>query len=309
VKTIVLSDFGRPARLELQEVERPRPRKNELLITIHATTVTSGDVILRNLAFPIRIGMRLALGRSRILGHELAGEIEAVGSEVTRFRKGDEVFASTGLAGGANAEFICLPEQGVVALKPANLSCEEAAAVPVGALAALHFMRQASIQSSQKVLVYGASGSVGSYAVQLAQHFGAEVIGVCSTSNLEWVKALGAGRVIDYTREDFSTSGETYDVVFDAVGKASVSQCQRSLKTKGTYLSVKSPASEEAGDLVFLKELVEAGKLKPVIDRRYPLDQVAEAHEYVARGHKKGNVVLVVGHPDVASLGLYRSGM
>jgi NADPH:quinone reductase-like Zn-dependent oxidoreductase len=300
VKTIVLSDFGRPARLELVEVERPRPRKNELLIRIHATTVTSGDVIIRNLPFPVRIGMRLALGRSRVLGHELAGEVEAVGAEVTQFRNGDAVFASTGLAGGAYAEFICLPETGSVALKPANLTYEEAAAVPVGGLTVLHFLRMAAIQPGQNVLIYGASGSVGSYAVQLGRHFGAQVTAVCSTANLEWVKALGADRVIDYTKEDFSKSGEAYDVVFDAVGKAPASQCQRSLKDKGTYLSVKSPASEKAGDLVFLKELIEAGKLKPVIDRRYPLEQVAEAHRYVETGHKKGNVVLVLGHPDTA---------
>jgi len=299
VKAVVLSGFGRSGSLELLEVEKPLPKKDELLIRIRATTVTSGDVIVRKLPFPIRIGLRLAFGPGRILGHELAGDIESVGGEVTRFRKGDAVYASTGYAGGANAEFICLPETGTVALKPANLTYEEAAAVPVGALTALHFMRKANIQSGQKVLLYGASGSVGSYAVQLARHFGAELTGVCSATNVAWVRALGAGRVIDYTREDFSTSGETYHVVFDAVGKASASQCQRSLKTKGAYLSVKSPASEKAGDLVFLKELVEAGKLKPVIDRRYPLEQVAEAHAYVGRGHKKGNVVLVVGHPDI----------
>jgi len=301
VKTVSLSGLGRSARLELVEVERPRPRKNELVIRIHATTVTSGDVILRNLAFLIRIGMRLALGRSRILGHELAGEIEAVGGEVTRFREGDEVFASTGYAGGAYAESICLPEAGTVALKPANLTYDEAAAVPVGGLTALHFLRQANIRTGQRVLIYGASGSVGTYAVQLARYFGAEVTGVCSTPNLEWVKALGADRVIDYTREDFSKSGETYDVVFDAVGKTSPSQRTTSLKKNGTYLSVTSPTSEKAQDLVFLKELIEAGKLKPVIDRRYPLEQVAEAHRYVETGHKKGNVVLVVGHPDIPS--------
>jgi NADPH:quinone reductase-like Zn-dependent oxidoreductase len=298
VKTVGLSGFGRRARLELLDVERPRLRKNELLIRIHATTVTSGDVIVRNLPFPIRIGMRLALGRGRILGHELAGEIEAVGGEVTRFRKGDAVFASTGYAGGANAEFICLPETGTVALKPANLTNEEAAAVPVGGLTALLFLRKAAIQPGQTVLIYGASGSVGSYAVQLAKHFGAKVTAVCSTANLGWVEDLGADRVIDYTKEDFSRSGETYDVVFDAVGKASASQCQLSLKHKGTYLSVKSPSSEDAEGLVFLKELIEAGRLMPVIDRRYLLEQVAEAHLYVETGHKKGNVVLVVGHPD-----------
>jgi NADPH:quinone reductase-like Zn-dependent oxidoreductase len=299
VKTIVLSDFGRPARLELQEVERPRPRKNEFLITIRATTVTSGDVILRNLPFPIRIGMRLALGRSRILGHELAGEVEAVGGEVTRFRKGDEVFASTGLPGGAYAEFICQPEAGSVALKPANLTYEEAAAVPVGGLTALYFLRKAAIQPGQSVLIYGASGSVGSYAVQLARDFEAEVSAVCSTANLGWVKALGADRVFDYTREDFFQNGESYDVVFDAVGKVSDSQCRRVLKDKGAYLSVRSPSSENAEGLVFLKGLIEAGRMKPVIDRRYPLEQVAEAHRYVEAGHKRGNVVLVISSPNM----------
>ena len=301
MKTIVLSDFGRPARLELLDVETPRPKESEVLIRVHATTVTSGDVIVRNLPFPFRMVTRLALGMSRdkMLGHELAGEIEAVGEGVTRFRKGDQVFASTGLAGGAYAEFICLPETGTVALKPANLTDEEAAAIPVGALTALHFMRKANIQSGKKVLVYGASGSVGSYAVQLARHFGAQVTGVCSATNVEWVRALGADRIIDYTHEDFSKSGETYDVVFDAVGKVSESQCRSSLKENGLFLSVKSPASEEARGLVFLKELIEAGKLKPVIDRRYQLEQVADAHEYVGRGHKKGNVVLVVRHPDI----------
>jgi NADPH:quinone reductase-like Zn-dependent oxidoreductase len=309
VKTVGLSGFGRSGRLEFIEVERPRPRKNELLIRIRATTVTSGDVIVRNLAFPLRIGMRLALGRARILGHELAGEIEAVGGEVTRFRKGDEVFASTGLAGGANAEFICLPETGTVALKPSNMTYDEAAAVPVGGLTALHFLRRAAIHPEQSVLIYGASGSVGSFAVQLARHFGAVVTAVCSTANLEWVRALGADRVIDYTKDDFSKSGETYDVVFDAVGKTSASQCQRSLKDKGTYLSVRSPSSENAEGLVLLKGLIEAGRLKPAIDRRYPLEQVAEAHRYVETGHKKGNVVLVVGHPDNPSPDFHQYGV
>jgi NADPH:quinone reductase-like Zn-dependent oxidoreductase len=298
VKTVGLSGFGRYGRLELLEVEKPLPRKNELLIRIHATTVTIGDVIVRKLPFPIRIGLRFALGRGRVLGHELAGEVEAVGGEVTRFRKGDAVFASTGYAGGANAEFICLPETGTLAFNPANLAYEEAAAVPVGGLTALHFIRKAAIQPGQTVLIYGASGSVGSYAVQLAKHFGAKVTAVCSTANLGWVEDLGADGVIDYTKDDFSKSGEIYDVVFDAVGKASASQCQRSLKDRGTYLSVKSPSSEDAEGLVFLKELIEAGKLKPVIDRRYPLEQVAEAHRYVETGHKKGNVVLVVGQPE-----------
>jgi len=298
VKAVVLSGFGRSGSLELLEVEKPLPKKDELLIRIRATTVTSGDVIVRKLPFPIRIGLRLAFGPGRILGHELAGDIESVGGEVTRFRKGDAVYASTGYAGGANAEFICLPETGTVALKPANLTFEEAAAVPIGGLTALHFITRAAIQPGQSVLIYGASGSVGSYAVQLARHSRAEVTGVCSTANLKWVQALGADRVIDYTKDDFSKSGETYDVVFDAIGKTSASQFKRALREKGTYLSVRSPSSENAEGLAFLKGLIEAGTLKPVIDRRYQMEQVAEAHRYVETGRKKGNVVLVVGHPD-----------
>jgi NADPH:quinone reductase-like Zn-dependent oxidoreductase len=291
-----MTGFGSQADLELREVERPRPKKNALLIRIHATTVTSGDVILRKLPPPLRLGLRLAFGRNGILGHELAGEIEAVGSEVTRFRNGDDVFASTGMRGGAYAQYICLAETGTVALKPANLAYEEAAAVPVGALTALHFLLKANIRAGQRVLIYGASGSVGTYAVQLGRYFGAEVTGVTSTTNLAWVKAMGADRVIDYTREDYSASGETYDVVFDAVGKTSASQRKAGLERGGAFLSVTSPASEKAGDLAFLKELIEARQLGPIIDRRYPLEQVAEAHAYVATGHKKGNVVLVVGH-------------
>ena len=297
MKAVVLSGFGRSGSLELLEVEKPLPKKDELLIRIRATTVTSGDVIVRKLPFPIRIGLRLAFGPDRILGHELAGDIESVGGEVTRFRKGDAVYASTGYAGGANAEFICLPETGTVALKPANLTFEEAAAVPIGGLTALHFITRAAIQPGQSVLIYGASGSVGSYAVQLARHSRAEVTGVCSTANLKWVQALGADRVIDYTKDDFSKSGETYDVVFDAIGKTSASQFKRALREKGTYLSVRSPSSENAEGLAFLKGLIEAGTLKPVIDRRYQMEQVAEAHRYVETGRKKGNVVLVVGHP------------
>jgi NADPH:quinone reductase-like Zn-dependent oxidoreductase len=296
VKTVALTGFGRSARLEFLEVERPRPRKNQLLIRIRATTVTIGDVTIRKLPFPLRVVLRLALGRGRVLGHELAGDVESVGGEVRRFRHGDAVFASTGYAGGANAEFICLPETGIVTLKPANLNYEEAAAVPVGGLTALHFLRQAAIQPGQTVLVYGASGSVGSYAVQLARHFGAEVTAVCSTANLDWVKALGAQRVIDYTREDFSRTGEAYDVVFDAVGKATKSQCKRALRDPGTYLSVRTPSGESAEGLAFLRELIEAGRLRPVVDRIFPLGQVAQAHRYVETGHKKGNIVLAVGH-------------
>ncbi|GAA3401474.1 NAD(P)-dependent alcohol dehydrogenase [Paenibacillus hodogayensis] len=302
MRAIICTKYGSPDVLKLQEVEKPAPKDRELLVKVYATTVTSGDCRVRTFKSPplLWLPMRLALGlrkpRNPILGVELAGKVEAVGKRVTRFKKGDRVYALSGMRFGAHAEYVCLPEDGAVALMPAHATYEEAAAVPFGATTALHFFRKAHIRSGQSVLIYGASGAVGTSAVQLAKYFGAEVTGVCSTANMPLVKSLGADRVVDYTKEDFAGRGERYDIVLDAVGKGSKAQCKQALKPNGTYVTVDGQgiAKVRGEDLAFLKELVESGSLHPVIDRRYPLEQVPEAHRYVEKGRKKGNVVITV---------------
>ncbi len=306
MKAVKYTKYGPPEVLRLAEVEKPAPRDREVLVRVHATTVTIGDTIMRSLNMPIsgwkRLFARLYLGIRRpkrpILGMELAGDVESVGRKVTRFKPGDPVFASTFAVNfGGYAEYKCLPENGVLALKPANLTYEEAAAVPGAGQTAWECLKKGNIQPGQAVLIYGASGAVGTYAVQLAsRHFGADVTGVCSGANLGLVKSLGASRAIDYTREDFTQSGATYDLVFDAVGKLLPAQGKKALKPTGIYINVLTGSAhdEKLETLLLLKELIEAGKLKPVIDRVYPMEQIVEAHRYVEQGHKKGNVAITV---------------
>ena len=323
MKAIIWTNYGPPEVLQLQEVDKPTPKDNEVLIRIHATSVTKGDCEMRCLKLPLYISLPLRIWfgfnrpkRMTIPGTEIAGEIEAAGKDVKRFKVGDQVFGSTGFQFGTYAEYKCLPEDGALAIKPARITFEEAAAVAVGGLEALHFIKQANIQRGQKVLIVGAGGSIGTFGVQLARHYGAEVTGVDSAAKLEMLRSIGAARVIDYTQEDFTRNAETYDVIFDVVGESSFSRSLKSLSKTGYYLLANpspsdmfrarwvsmtgsqkvlfGPSSYPLEDLNFLRRLLEAGEIKTVIDRSYPLEQAAAAHRYVDSGQKKGNVVITV---------------
>ncbi len=325
MKAIVITKYGSPEVLELREVDKPAPKDYEVLIRIHATAVVATDPQFRKGdPFITRLFTGLTKPKHAIPGDVAAGDIESVGKDVTLYKPGDQIYAACAMTQGGQAEYICLPQDGPLTIKPVNMSYEEAAGVPDGGLGALNFLRDAArIQSGQTILINGASGSVGTYAVQLSVHFGAQVTGVCNTSNVDLVRSLGAHKVIDYTKVDFTRNGQTYDIIFDAVGKSSFSRCKNSLTQSGVYVtSVPAPdflvgmlltskskgkkaafvapglrsSSEKTKDLIFLKELIEAGKIRSVIDRCYPLEQIVEAHKYVEQGHKKGNVVIIVEH-------------
>jgi NADPH:quinone reductase-like Zn-dependent oxidoreductase len=313
MKAIVCTKYGPPEVLQLREVEKPTPKNNDVLIKVYATAVTASDSLIRRSDLPkiMTFGRGLSVGFTRprkpVFGAVVAGDIVAVGKDVKLFSEGDQVYGSTGLRLGAYAEYACMAESetltGCLAIKPVTMSYEEAAAVPYGAMIALHFLDKGNIRNGQKVLIYGASGAIGTTAVQLAKYLGADVTGVCSTTNLALVKSLGADEVIDYTREDAVSSLELYDFVFDAVGKRKSSkvklQCKDALTPGGKYLSVDGGMPRPRAEyLVRLKEIIEAGKFKAVIDKCYPLEQIVEAHRYVDQGHKKGNVVITVGHSD-----------
>ena len=328
MKAILHTQYGPPDLLQLKEVETPSPKDNEVLVAIHATTVSTGDCNVRNFTFVTKSMLPIAklmfgIGRpwkARVLGTELAGEVERVGKDVTKFKPGDRVVASTGAAGGGHAQYACLSETGAVAVKPDSLTWEQAVAIPFGANTALYFLRDLGrIRAGQDLLIIGASGAIGSAGVQLAKHFGARVTGVCSGANVELVKSLGAGTVIDYTKEDFTQNGKTYDLIFDVVGATTFDRCQRALKPHGVFLQNIMELSDIArvfwtsitggkkikggvalgnmSNMALITALAEAGTLRPVIDRSYPLERIAEAFKYVEQGHKKGNVVITVTHP------------
>jgi len=304
MKAVVYKKYGPPNVLQITEMARPHPKDNEILVKIHAATVTSGDVRLRSSDFPplFWLPARLIFGlfrpKKKILGHELAGTVEVIGKNITKFNVGDSVFGTTTmLKTGSYAEYICLPEEwknGVVALKPENLNFKEAATLPVGAMTAMFLLEKANLKKGQQVLIYGASGSVGSYAVQLAKQKGALLTGVCSVSNVEMVKSLGAEEVIDYKKEDYSECNEKFDIVFDAVGKTSKANAKKVLNDKGNFVTVKMLTKEKTEHLERIKELAEQGKLKPFIDKTFSLDEMVNAHEYVDSGRKKGNVVIEI---------------
>ncbi len=324
MKAIVCTKYGPPDVLQIKELEKATPKANEVLIRNYATTVTLFDCWMRSCTSPPGFGIpvRLANGirkpKKPVFGTELAGEIEAVGKHVKKFKKGDPVFGFTGESMGTHAEYICMPVDGALAMKPANMTYEEAACIPYGALTALFFLRKGNIQSGQKVLIFGASGGVGTAAVQLAKYFGAQVTGVCSTTKLELVRSLGADKVIDYTNEDFTKSDEIYDIILDTIGKSSVLRSKRLLKKEGAYLFttfglpklfqmlwlkitshrkvIIGVVEERTEDLIFLKRLIEEGKIRSMIDRRYPLEKIAEAHRYIEQGNKRGQVIITLDH-------------